>query len=252
MINCGAHTPTLQLIPLKSRRIEPRDDIKASIDAALKKARAQLRDGDVLVITSKVVAVCEDRIVTVKHKRDEDAVARREADVWLGGKPYPFSVKDGILIPRSGIDASNAAPGTLILWPRDSWKTSADVRAYFAKKCGLKNFGVIITDSTCRPLRWGVTGIALGWAGFAGVADRRGEKDLFGTPLRVTQTAAADAIAAGAGLVMGDAAEAVPFVIARDAPVRFTARTVRPAQFQPRDDLFAPIYTKAFRERDIR
>jgi F420-0:gamma-glutamyl ligase len=110
---------------------------------------------------------------------------------------------------------------------------------------------VIITDSTCRPLRWGVTNIALSWAGFAGIVDERGKKDLYGNPLKVTQRATADALAAAAGVLTGEAAESTPFVLIRHAPVVFTKKTTQPKKFQPHDDLFAPIYTKKLRRLKI-
>ncbi len=241
----------MKLIPLKSRLIKPKDELLNALENALKKAKERLENGDILVVVSKVVSVSEGRIVATNSAREENRVARDEADVWLGGQPYPLAVKNGILIPWSGVDSSNSEAGKLILWPRDGWFSAKNLRKKIRKKWKLRNFGVLISDSTCRPLRWGVSGIALAWAGFAGVVDERGKKDLFGRKLKITQKAIADDFAAAAGVLTGEAAERIPFVLIRGAKVKFGA-TRRPRQFQPADDLFAPIYDSKFRRLKLK
>jgi len=241
----------MELISLKSRLLKPKNDLIDEVVLSLKKVGGKLKNGDVLVITSKVASLAEGKIVPAGSPAEELKLAKSEADHWLGGTPYPFAVKDGILIPRSGIDASNAEPGTLILWPSKPWQLVNKLRTELCKKYKIIKLGIILADSTCRPLRWGVSSIAMSWAGFRGIVDKRQEKDLYGTKLAVTQEATADALAAAAGVLMGSAAERVPFVLIRRAPVNFTPRTQRPQQFQPADDLFASIYTAKFRNLKI-
>jgi len=250
-INHCIHILFMELIPLKSRLCKPRCDLIEEIAFSLKKVGGKPKNGDVLVITSKVASLAEGKIVPTGSPAEELQLAKEEADHWLSGTPYPFAVKDGILIPRSGIDASNAETGTLILWPSKPWELVSKLRKELCKKYKLTRLGVILADSTCRPLRWGVSSIAMSWAGFQGVVDQRQQKDLYGNKLAVTQEATADALAGAAGVLMGSAAERIPFVLIRKAPVKFTSRTQRPQQFQPADDLFAPVYTAKFRNLKI-
>jgi F420-0:gamma-glutamyl ligase len=241
----------MELIPLKTPLIKPKDDLLEIFEIALKKARKTPCDGDIWVISSKVVALAQNRVVQLSNQLTEADISKKEADIWLGGKPYPFAVKDGILTPRAGIDASNIETGKRILWPKNSWKVAEDLRKAVMKRWKLKQFGVEIIDSTCHPLRWGVIGIALGWSGFEGVEDFRNRKDLFGNRLKVTRKAVADQLASAASLLMGEANESTPFVLVRNAPVKFVAKTVKPQKFQPKDCLFAPIYNSKFRKLKI-
>ena len=241
----------MELIPLKTPLIKPKDDLLEIFEIALKKARKIPCDDDIWVISSKVVALMQNRVVTLSNQLTEADISKKEADIWLGGKPYPFAVKDGILTPRAGIDASNIEAGKRILWPKNSWKVAEILRKAVMQRWKLKNFGVEIIDSTCHPLRWGVIGIALGWSGFEGVEDFRNRKDLFGNNLKVTRKAVADQLASAASLITGEAAESTPFVLVRNAPVKFTTKTVKPRKFQPKDCLFAPIYNSKFRNLKI-
>lgn len=238
----------MELFPLVSRLIKPKDDLFTPLLAALKKHRKKLQNGDILTVTSKVVSLSENRVVSTTSTLSKAKIVQKEADQLFGGKNCTLTLKNGILIPEAGVDASNAGKSRLILWPRDSWRFAAIFREKLIREFKLRQFGVIVTDSTCRPLRWGVSGIALAWAGFEGVADCRGEKDLFGEKLRVTRRALADALAAAAGVISGEAAESIPFVLIRGAEVRFTTKTVRPRRIKPKDCLFAPIYAERFRK----
>lgn len=237
----------MELFPLKSRLIKPKDDLIEIIENCQQKPK----NGDILVVTSKVVSVSENRVVECHSELAEANIAKKEADIWLGGQPYQFSIKNGVLIPRSGVDASNIGKNQLVLWPRDPWKSARDLRSAICKKFKLKQLGIIITDSTCRPLRHGVSNIAIAWAGFEGISDERGKPDLFGKKLQVTKRAMADSLAAAAGVLTGEAAESIPFVLVRDAPVKFTSKTVKPRKFQPRDCLYASIYNEKFRKMRI-
>lgn len=234
----------MELLPLKSRLIKPKDDLFSVLEKTLKRAGKKLHNGDILVIASKVISVSEHRIVECTSVLMEAKIAKQEADIWLGGKPYPFAIKNGVLIPRSGIDSSNSEKNTLILWSKDFWKSAELLRKKIMQQWKLKKFGIVISDSTCRPLRWGVSGIALAWSGFEGVEDYRGKKDLFGKKLKVTRKAVADSLAAAAGMLMGEASEKIPFVLVRDSGATFTAKTKKPKHIQPKEDLFYPIYNE--------
>lgn len=234
----------MQLFSLKTSLIKPKDAILPILLCALKKSRKSLREGDLVVISSKVVALAQNR---VSHLPIE-VIIRKEADVFLGGKPYSLTLKEGILIPRAGIDESNSPAGEIILWPKHSWQFAQNLRQTLAQRFKLKNLGVLITDSTSRPLRLGVTGIAIAWAGFVGILDARGRPDLFGKKLRVTQIALADALASAANVLMGEAQEGIPFVLIRRAPLKFCRRTVKPKKFLPQECLYQSIYKPQFRK----
>ena len=146
----------------------------------------------------------------------------------------------------AGIDESNGQ-GHYILWPRDSQKTANDLRAYLRRKHDLTELGVIITDSTCQPLRRGTTGISLAHSGFKALTNYVGTADLFGRPFGVTQAGIASGIAASAVLMMGEGSEQTPLCLLRDLPfVTFVEADPSTAELQAmaiplEEDLFAPF-----------
>lgn len=228
----------MELIPLKSPRLEPGHDLFTSVRNALEAAGQSLREKDVLIVASKVVSYSENRLT----EGDLEAMVRQDADRVFGDGPMALTLKNGVLIPNAGIDQSNAPLGKMILWPEDPFRSARALRAAFK----LTDFGVVITDSTVRPLRRGVTGIAIGWAGFTGVADKRGAADLYGRKLKYTQIAVADQLATAAELVMGQADESIPFVIARGAPVVFTDRAASSDDYRisPKECLYRALLKK--------
>ncbi len=149
--------------------------------------------------------------------------------------------KRGWVMANAGIDHSNVAPADgrerVLLLPRDPDASAALLRERLMAACG-KCLAVIVSDSFGRPFRRGTVGVALGAAGLPAVIDWRGQPDLFGRRLEVTETGFADEIAAAASLVQGQAAEATPIVLVRglswSAPDAPGLALVRP----PEHDLF--------------
>jgi coenzyme F420-0:L-glutamate ligase len=229
---------------IKSKIITPGDSLFEAALAALKKQ--PLGNGDVLVITSKVVAVAQGRVKKISSKQDFDKLVSAEADKIIGKSQVTLTLKKGIFIPWAGIDRSNVKKGYAVLWPDQPFKVAQQILNQIKKKYRLKNLGVIISDSHCVPLRNGVTGIAIGYAGFKGVNDLRGKKDLYGNKLEVTQQNIADMLATAANLVMGEAAEQTPFALIKNAPVQFTTQKTDPREslISPKDCLFSPLYAK--------
>ncbi|MEK7171788.1 MAG: coenzyme F420-0:L-glutamate ligase [Patescibacteria group bacterium] len=252
----------LEIYPLKSPVLKKDFNLLKAIESVLSKAKLNLKSGDILILSSKIVALSLGRVVDLnkitpssvakklqkthygRHEEDPRVIELilREADKVFQGKML-LTLKDGILIPSAGIDFSNAPKGFAILWPKNPWREAQNLRTALARKFKLKKLGVVIIDSHCQPLRWGTTGIALSWAGFLGVEDCRGEKDIFGKPLKVTKKAVADNLASGALLVMGEAAEKIPFALARNAPVKFTNRMQKKSEvfIRPKDCLFGGV-----------
>lgn len=220
--------------------------IRGSVMEPLKKAlqKQPLREGDVLVITSKVVALSQGRVREAEAPEAFEALVKEEADEFLGGKQVLLTKKNSIFTPWAGIDRSNAPDNLVVLWPEKPFHAAEQYLQELKGDYGLSNLGVIISDSICAPLRRGVTGIALGYAGFKGVNDLRGQKDLYGKKMQVTQQNVADMIAAAAHLVMGETAESIPFALVRGANVEFTGKKTDPGEpvITQEDCLFAPLY----------
>ena len=206
-----------------------------------------LKDGDILAISSKIVALSQKRLVNISDygKNEKEAMKKiieKEADKVYPGK-YDFTLKDGILIPFAGIDASNVPEGKLVLWPKNSYGFAKDLHKKLCDYFKIQNLGIIITDSRCQPLRWGVVGLALSWYGFEGVKNERGKKDLFERNMEYTQIAMADNLASAAILEMGEGNECTPFACIQDAPINYSVKDdfLRKSYVDPEEDIFKGI-----------
>jgi coenzyme F420-0:L-glutamate ligase / coenzyme F420-1:gamma-L-glutamate ligase len=246
----------MEIAAIQTPLVQSGDDVFSVLTAML---TTPLVDGDILCAASKIVALAQGRIVRLDEiavTETARAVANRhiapplaqvildEADrVFPTSGPYWLTIKDNVFIANAGVDLSNAPAGTAILWPTDTWNWAADFRRRLCECFGLSHLGVVVVDSHLIPLRRGVTGIALAFAGFEGVQKEVGAPDLFGRPLEVTYKSTADDLASAAVLVMGEGAERTPFALVRHAPVRFTARPIDPAEvsIDPDLDLFAVL-----------
>ena len=185
-----------------------------------------------------MVSFAENRLDSVENF---ERLVEEESEKLVKGKVVDLSKKYGIWIANAGIDKSNVPLGQIVLWPKNPQKSADDLRARF----DFENFGVIITDSVCQPGRQGVTGACITYSGFVGVEDARGTEDLFGNKLQITTVAKADMLSASANLLMGEAAECVPFVVVRQAPVKFTSEMVDSIEEQSiaeEDCIFKPMF----------
>jgi coenzyme F420-0:L-glutamate ligase / coenzyme F420-1:gamma-L-glutamate ligase len=235
--------------------INPGDDLAALVVDALKAERLQLISGDIVVVAQKVISKAENRYVELKVVRPSEQ-ARSLAD-QTGKDPRYIEVvlsesaevvkhrrnilivahRLGFVMANAGIDQSNIehADGEerVLLLPRDPDRSAAALKVRFDAAFAA-DVGVIINDSFGRPWRKGVVGVALGVAGLPSLLDMIGAPDLFGRPMQVTEIAVADEIAAGASLLMGQAAEGLPVVVVRgltfDAAARPASALVRPRE----------------------
>ncbi len=175
--------------------VAPGDDL-----AALLRTATDLRDGDVLVVTSKVVSKAEGRVVT----GDKAEVLARETDrvVARRGPTSIVRTRHGLVMAAAGIDASNTAPGTLVLLPLDPDASARALREAIGGAGG-PNVGVVVSDTSGRAWRNGQTDIAVGAAGVAVLDDHTGRVDGYGNLLSVTAPALADEITAAADLATG-------------------------------------------------
>jgi len=187
--------------------IEPGADLAALISGAV----ADLRDGDIIVVTSKIISKAEGKVVRADRERAIDAetvrvVARRGATTIA-------VTRHGLVLAAAGVDASNTAPGTVVLLPDDPDGSARRLRKALADLRGVR-VAVVITDTMGRPWRVGQTDTAIGAAGIVPLRDHRGQPDTFGKPLEVTVAAVADELAATADLVKGKTSQ-LPVAIVR-------------------------------------
>lgn len=196
------------------------------------------------MIASKALAYSQGRLMKVKNKKEFRELIRKEADRVLDEGEMVLTMKNKVLIPNAGIDNSNTPKGKVVLWPKAPFPSAGEIRRELMKAYGLKKLGILISDSHCQPLRLGTSGIAIGWAGFEGVQDERGAKDLFGKVMQYTRIAMADDLASAANILMGETDASLPFVIIRNAPVRFTEKTFSEKDhfLAPEECLYRPLY----------
>ena len=200
-----------------------------------------LANGDVLVVTQKIVSKAEGRLVAVdpddplSHKGVVEAEAvrilRRRGDLVI------TETRHGFVCANSGVDLSNVQRGEAALLPLDSDRSARRIRDGLRARLGLE-LGVVVSDTFGRPWRRGLTDVAIGVAGIAGVVDLRGTEDALGRTMQVTEVAVADELASAAELVMGKSA-GIPVAVVRgvDAAWRREAgigELIRP----PQEDLF--------------
>ncbi len=227
----------MRLFPIKTKIIKTGSNLVETILESLKEQNLQLEDNDILALTSKIIAYAEGRLVklseiTPSEKAKEIAqkfslepkfaeLILREADKIYGGvEKAILALKGGILTPNAGVDNKNAPVGYAVLWPKDVQKWVKYIKEEVGQRTS-KRVAVLIVDSGLIPLKVGTIGLALAVAGFKPVKDQRGEKDIYGKSLVITQHAIADNIACAAHLLMGEAADKIPVVLIRDAPVDF-------------------------------
>ena len=204
--------PTMGSAPVTVIGVTGLPEITAGSDlAALIADAADLRDGDILVVTSKIVSKAEGRVVTAPREQAIEAetvrvVARR-------GPTTIAQTRHGLVLAAAGVDESNTAPGTVVLLPEDPDESARRIRKALHHRTGL-SLGVLVTDTMGRPWRAGQTDNAIGAAGVSPLRDHRGEPDTFGNILEVTVAAVADEIASAADLVKGKARH-VPVAVVR-------------------------------------
>ena len=236
------------ITPIKTEKIRANDILLLDL---LDKHIDSMPENSVLAITSKIVSLCEGRVVPITDDESvKESLVRQEAAYYLSPEEHKygisFTITNDTLIPTAGIDESNG-DGNYILWPSDSQKTANIVRQYLKDKFGIRNVGVVITDSTCTPLRLGTIGIALSHSGFKVLNNYVGKPDLFGRAMTVSQANIANGLASAAVLVMGEGSEQTPFVMMSDVSfVEFvnedpTEQELEELRISRDDDLFAPF-----------
>ena len=215
--------------------VRPGDDLAALIAGAV-----DLVDGDVVVVTQKVVSKAEDRLVDIDpevgHRplveRESVRILRRRGDLVIA------ETEHGFVCANAGVDLSNVEAGQAALLPVDSDRSARRIRDALRHRFSV-DVAVVVSDTFGRPWRRGVTDVAIGCAGLRPVVDLRGTTDALGRELQVTEVAVVDEIAAAAELVMGKAA-GVPVAVVRGIdPAWFgDGSVVNDVVRSPDEDLF--------------
>lgn len=245
--------PGIEIIPLASiGEVAPGDDLVAILGRAVTSAGTRLRQGDILVVTQKIVSKAERRSVLLADVMPGEEALRlaeitrkdprlvelvlRESSAVLRAVPHVLIVRHrlGLVMANAGIDRSNIGTGDAeraLLLPLDPDASAARISA--ALGCP-----VVISDSFGRAWRLGVVAVGIGAAGLPALDDRRGLHDRDGRALEVTQIAVADLLASAAALAMGEGSEGIPAVIVRGYAVSGAAR--------PATDLTRPLAEDLF------
>ncbi|MFJ8162892.1 coenzyme F420-0:L-glutamate ligase [Streptomyces sp. NPDC096136] len=222
--------------------VRPGDDLAALIAGAA----PDLRDGDVLLVTSKIVSKAEGRIVRA-DSREEAIDAETVRVVARRGPLRIVENRQGLVMAAAGVDASNTEPGTVLLLPEDPDASAAALRTGLRALLSV-DVGVVVTDTFGRPWRSGLTDVAIGAAGVHVLDDLRGGTDAHGNPLSATVVATADELAAAGDLVKGKA-NGLPVAVVRGlGHLVGGASTARDLVRAPADDMFRLGTSEAVRE----
>lgn len=234
--------------------VHPGDDLAGLILAAAHATGEALKDGDILVVTQKVVSKAEGRLVDLREVEPSD-LAQRFATQW-SKDPRCVEVvlrestrivrmdrgliisqtRHGLICANAGVDASNVAGDVACLLPLDPDASAAALRAELMRRLDI-DLAVIISDSFGRAWRIGITNVAIGLAGMAAIADYRGQPDDFGRVMSASIMAIADEVAAAAELVSGKVNRS-PFIIVRGYPYPRSEGRAADLIMPPAMDLF--------------
>ncbi|MGQ9788645.1 MAG: coenzyme F420-0:L-glutamate ligase [Candidatus Hadarchaeaceae archaeon] len=246
----------MEVLGLNLPLVEPGDDLPSMILKAADQIGG-LREGDIVVVSSKAVAAAEGRIKELSKIRPSLRAKRiaaksgqppelvelilREADriikICSGAI---LTIKRGIVCANAGVDLSNVPEGKAILLPQNPEKSAQRLWLTMMSESGAR-IGVVISDSVVHPLRLGTLGQAIATAGIEPVIDCRGKVDLYGKPLKITYRAVADQLASAAQLVMGEAGERVPAAVVRGAEIELVERPKFSPKISPRSCLYSGV-----------
>ncbi len=225
----------MQVFGIGTKLIRPGDNLVDVIFETLSSQGLEIKNKDLLAITSKAVAVAQNRLAKLdsiepsekatmlakKHElepRFVEVVLREAEKVYGGANKALLTLKNNMLVANAGVDRKNAPEGYATLWPLNPHDSAEKIRREVLSKTG-KRVGVLIIDSRISPLRMGTTALAIGIAGFKPIKDYRIERDLYSKRVYITRHALADDIASAAHVMMGETTARIPAVIIRNAPV---------------------------------
>jgi len=227
-----------------------------SLWAVLRESLPVIPENSIVVVASKLVSTCENRFVAkVTGDRDEKhALVKTEAELYLDPHSSKYdlmlTVKGNWLFVNAGIDESNANDHYL-LWPENPQASANQIWDFLRAEYGLREVGVTISDSTSRPLNWGVTGHAIAHCGFNPLKSYIGKPDLFGRKMKMEQVNIMQSVTVAAVLEMGEGAEQTPLGLVEEVKeVEWQAHHPTTAELaalriEIEDDAYAPLLTTA-------
>lgn len=242
-----AEMKQLSILPIRTPIFYPGHSLSDHIINSCESRK--IPEGSILAITSKIVSLEENRLVS-KASITKSELIDREAEYNLGPIGYGsiLTIKEGLLIASAGIDESNSESGHYILYPENPFQSAKRLWSALKTQWDLNDFGVLLTDSRTGPLRLGVTGVSLAYWGFSGLENKVGSRDLFDRELQMTKINIADGLASAASLVMGEGNESTPLALINGAQVRFETET-DPSELRipVEDDLYYPLFKPLIR-----
>ena len=232
---------SLVVFPVKAVKKHGKFDLYDEIKKLVKENGISLKEGDILVISSKYISNSQGRMLnqnSIKLSEKANKISKkfsinqklsevivRESDIVFGGvSGFVITSSNNIMAPNAGIDKSNSQ-GKLILYPNDPYLVAEQIKRKLFLDYNL-HVGIIIVDSRLMPARIGTSGVAIACSGIEPVSDRRATKDLDGNVLKVTFQAVADNLASVANHKMGEADELLPIAIIRESGAKLTDRKI--------------------------
>lgn len=210
----------------------------------------KVQEGDIIVFTSKIVALSEGRTAEIGDEKSREALIKKESTFAIKTKYTWLTMKDGMFMASSGIDESNA-DDRIVLLPKDSFKSAKSLHAKLSQIYKVKNLGIIISDSAIMPLRNGTIASSLGHFGFKGVNNYVGKKDIFGKILKMSRVNIADSLATSATVCMGEGDEQRPLAKISEAPVIFSRNiNKKDSSITLKDDIFYPLIKNLHNEKN--
>lgn len=207
----------MKITPLKTEIVHNKSTTVK--DLLLQSLPSRIPEKSIVVISSKIVALCQGRVANADHATKEELL-QREADYYLAPEDRigaSCTIVHHAFIGAAGIDESNA-DGYFVLLPENPQQEAWDIHVFLQEHYQLTSVGVILTDSRSTPLRRGASGVSIGYAGFSGLKDYRGTEDIFGRTLKLEVANHVDALATAAVLAMGEGSEQTPLVLIEDTP----------------------------------
>lgn len=232
--------------PIRTKKVVVGDKLEQILTDSL----PPLSENSVVVVTSKIVSITTGAVAPLSAHKEE--LIQKEAQAFIAGtnanpnQNMLLTITDNILVPWAGIDESNGN-GYYILWPKNPMLDAAKIWKFLKKTYKLQHVGVVITDSTCMPLRTGSISIGLSWCGFVPIKNYIGAQDIFGRKLQFTTTSFVDGLSQAAGIAVGEGNEQTPLCTIRDIPgIQFVNRQPTAAEKKsmhyPIDkDMFGPL-----------
>lgn len=235
------------ITPIKTKPVVVGDTMESLLDTYI----PTLRERSVVVITSKIISICQGDVIKQTKDVNKRDLIRKQSEYYLDDAANDaygivLTINNDTLIASSGIDESNG-DGYLILWPKEPQDSAQKIWQYLRDKFHLKNLGIIISDSHTTPLRWGTSGIGIAWAGFDPLKNYIDTPDIFGRKLHVTKSSILDGLAASAVVTMGEGNEQTPIAVITNVPfVTFCDHPPTPEEtaalgISKEEDIYAPL-----------